>query len=183
MSWKKWNFVLHRDVGYLCIGLTILYGISGVVVNHTSHSFNPSYTIEKRKSQVSPLAAGEKPDMEYINRCLQELDVTTEFKNVAMLTPATMRIFVEGNTIDVTLATGETIEERIKRRPFLYPLNYIHLNKGKGVWTWIADVYALGLCFLALTGTLMIRRKGRGRALLLTGIGCLCPLLYLLILQ
>lgn len=179
MAWKKWNFILHRDIGYLCIGLTILYGISGLVVNHTSHSFNPSYTIEKRKSRVSPLAAGEKPDMGYINRCLQELDITAGFKSVAMLTPATMRIFVEGNTIDVSIATGETIEERVTRRPFLFALNYIHLNKGKGVWTWIADIYALGLCFLALTGVLMISKKGRRRALFLTGIGCLCPLLYL----
>ncbi|MBU0945566.1 MAG: PepSY-associated TM helix domain-containing protein [Proteobacteria bacterium] len=183
MAWKKWNFILHRDMGYLCIGLTLLYGISGLVVNHTSHAFNPSYTIETQKSQVSPLAAGKSPDMNYIQQCLQELNVTAQFKNVTMLTPETMRIFAEGYTIDVSIASGETVTERVERRPILFAINYLHLNKGKGAWTWIADIYALAICLLALTGFLMIGGTGRRRALVLTIIGFLCPLLYLLLLQ
>lgn len=183
MSWKKWNFVIHRDLGYLCIGLTLLYGISGLAVNHTSHAFNPSYTIETQKGRVTPLASGKDPDMDYVIQCLQQLNITAQFKNVAMLTPGTIRIFVEGNTIDVTVATGETVEEKVARRPVLFGINYLHLNKGKGAWTWIADVYALAICFLALTGLLMIRGRERRRALFLTTIGFLCPLLYLVFLQ
>ena len=34
MKWRKWNIIIHRDLGYLCFGLTILYVISGVAVNH-----------------------------------------------------------------------------------------------------------------------------------------------------
>lgn len=182
MAWRKWNFILHRDMGYLCIGLTLLYGISGLLVNHTSHDFNPSYTIKTQKSRVSPLAPGKSPDMNYVNQCLKELGITAQFKNVAVLTPGTIRIFVEGNTIDVAIATGETVEEKIARRPIIFGLNYLHLNKGKGTWTWIADIYALALCLLALTGVLMIRGRRRRRALFLTTIGFLCPLLYLILL-
>ena len=34
MKWRKWNKIIHRDLGYLCFGLTIIYVISGVAVNH-----------------------------------------------------------------------------------------------------------------------------------------------------
>lgn len=39
--WRRWNTILHRDVGYLITGLTIIYGIS---VNHVQ-DWNPSYQI------------------------------------------------------------------------------------------------------------------------------------------
>jgi len=29
MKWRKWNNILHRDIGYLCVGLTVVY-VSGV---------------------------------------------------------------------------------------------------------------------------------------------------------
>jgi hypothetical protein len=45
MKWRKWNIIIHRDLGYLCFGLTILYVISGVAVNHI-HEWNPTYKID-----------------------------------------------------------------------------------------------------------------------------------------
>ncbi|MBM9514465.1 PepSY-associated TM helix domain-containing protein [Desulfogranum marinum] len=179
MRWRKWNFILHRDIGYLCIGLTLIYAISGVAVNHTSHSFNPSYTIEKSAATVSKLEDGKQPDREYVNQVLAELGETGTFKNVAMLNPSTMRIFIEGNSIDVTLATGAVIQEKIARKPGLFEMNYLHLNKHKKSWTLIADIYAIALGLLAVTGLLMIRGKNKLRGILFTSAGIALPLLFL----
>lgn len=179
MNWRRWNFILHRDIGYLCVGLTLIYAISGIAVNHISNSFNPSYSIKKSRGTVSPLPAGSKPDQEFIQSLLLELGEKGTFKNAAFISPQVLRIFVDGNTLDVQLATGEVVMEKVRRKPVLFEVNYLHLNKAKGLWTWLADIYGVALCLLALTGMLMIRGKQKKRGIILTGMGFLVPLLYL----
>ena len=31
---RRWNNAIHRDLGYFFFGMTIIYSISGVVLNH-----------------------------------------------------------------------------------------------------------------------------------------------------
>lgn len=181
MRWRKWNYYIHRDLGFLCIGLTLIYAVSGVLVNHTSHDFNPNYTIEKVAAEVSPLGVGVKPDMKYVKQVLSELGETGSYKNVAMLSTEEMRIFVEGNTVDVNLISGSVMQEKIARKPVMFEINYLHLNKEKGSWTWIADIYAVALALLALTGLLMIRGKNKVRGVLLTLIGFVIPAVCLVL--
>jgi hypothetical protein len=180
MNWRKWNYLLHRDIGYLCIGLTLVYAISGVAVNHISPGFNPSYTIEKSTATVTPLADGSKPDMQFIKTVLDEVREQAAYKNAALVSPETLRIFVQDNTLDVQMLTGRVSMEKIRRKPILYEANYLHLNKAKGSWTWLADAYGIALCLLALTGLLMIRGKQKRRGIVLTTVGFLVPLVYLL---
>jgi len=40
------NRSLHRDVGYFCIGLVIIFAVSGIAVNHKD-DWNPNYRIEQ----------------------------------------------------------------------------------------------------------------------------------------
>ena len=98
-----------------------------------------------------------------------------------MLAPGQIRIFTETNTIDVELKTGKTQLEKVTKVPVLYEFNFLHLNKAKGAWTWIADIYGLALCFLAISGVLMIRGRTISRGLLLTAAGILFPAAYLFI--
>jgi len=182
MNWKKINYILHRDIGFLCIGLTLLYAISGVVVNHISHDFNPSYKIEKITSQVSPAPKGAVPDMVMVKSVLTELEEYGKFKNVAFISPDNIRIFVEGNTIDYFLSSGTVVQEKVQKRPFLYELNYLHLNKPKKSWTYAADIYAILLGFLAISGLLMIRKKTIKRGVILTAIGFIIPIGYIIFL-
>lgn len=181
MGWRRWNHILHRDVGYFCIGLTIIYAVSGIAVNHLSHDFNPSYTIEKSTKSISPLAPGKSPDRNYTEMVLHELEISEHLKNGAMLSPETIRLFTKSYTIDVNTAAGTATIESIRRRPLLYEFNFLHLNKAKGIWTWLADLYGAALALLAITGMLMIRGKSTRRGLLLTGAGIALPLFYLFI--
>ncbi len=65
----------------------------------------------------------------------------------------------------------------------LQALNYLHLNHARDAWTWIADIYAAMLLFLALSALVMLRSgnllKSRKTWLTLTGV--LLPLLFILL--
>ena len=54
MNWRRWNYILHRDIGFLCVGLTLVYAISGVAVNHVK-DWNPSYNVERVQTNIGPV--------------------------------------------------------------------------------------------------------------------------------
>jgi hypothetical protein len=62
----------------------------------------------------------------------------------------------------------------------LYEFNQLHLNAPKGLWTYIADLYALALIALSVTGMFVLRgRLGMaGRGAWLVGAGVLVPVVY-----
>ena len=178
MRWRRLIIAVHRDVGYLVAGLTVIYAVSGVAVNHVA-DWNPSYVIETTEHQVGDLPEGPAATM--AAAVLDRLHIAAKPTSVVRMGPGELRIFFEGRTLKVTLPGGRVLDETVRRRPVLFQLNFLHLNHGKGVWTAVADLYAIALLALALTGIFIIPGKkglgGRGRWLLLTGI--LLPLLYL----
>lgn len=72
MNWRKWNNILHRDIGYLTVGLTIVYAISGISVNHIEH-WNPNYEIEEVKFDIGSLNSPGEEDM--VKEVLQKLNI------------------------------------------------------------------------------------------------------------
>ena len=40
MSIRKWIRVIHRDMGYIFFGMSLIYGISGIALNHLD-DWNP----------------------------------------------------------------------------------------------------------------------------------------------
>lgn len=48
MKWRRWNNIIHRDLGYLCAGLTIVYVVSGIAVNQV-RDWNPNFKIESAR--------------------------------------------------------------------------------------------------------------------------------------
>jgi len=180
MKIRKWNNILHRDLGYLCAGLTLIYAISGVAVNHI-HDWNPNYRIERVAASADPLPQGEKPAMPYVLHVLDQIGEDGKFKNVFLPDPDTLNIFVEGNTISVTLSTGEVMQEKAVRRPGLFEMNFLHTNHPKKLWTWFADLYAVSLALLVITGLFVLKgKKGlTGRGKWLTCVGVAFPLIFL----
>ncbi|MBU0482734.1 MAG: PepSY-associated TM helix domain-containing protein [Proteobacteria bacterium] len=180
MNWRRWNNIIHRDLGYLCFGLTIVYVISGIAVNHIN-IWNPSYRIEHLKSSIKPIPAGTPLSMNTVTGILAETGETGLYKNSFRPDPETLQIFVEGNTLTVNLASGEVLQEKVKARPILRQMNFLHLNHPKKLWSWFADLYALSLGLLAVTGLFVLKgKKGiTGRGAWLTGTGILLPLLFL----
>lgn len=180
MKWRKWNNIVHRDLGYLCFGLTIIYVISGVAVNHID-IWNPSYTIERVESRLQkPLPAGPAGP-ETIAAILAELGETGQYKNSFRPDPRTIQIFTEGNTLTIDLPSGQVLQEKVSPRPVLRQLNFLHLNHPKKLWSWFADLYAICLGILAITGLFVLKgKKGlTGRGAWLTIAGIVLPVFFL----
>jgi hypothetical protein len=40
LTWRKWFRIIHRDFGYLFFGVTLVYAVSGIAINHLD-DWNP----------------------------------------------------------------------------------------------------------------------------------------------
>ena len=180
-NWRWWFHVIHRDAGYLCVGLTLIYALSGIAVNHVA-DWNPNYSIEKVRSSIGPVEHTGPVDDALARQVLARLELSPDYKTLFEPAPGQLRIIRENNhTIDVVLASGAVMHEIVTPRPVLEQANFLHLNHPKRAWTWFADAYAVALIALAITGMFLIKgKKGiTGRGMWLTGAGVALPLFFL----
>lgn len=170
---------LHRELGFVAVGLTLAYAISGVAVNHVD-SWNPNYELVSEKLTIAPVAPG--PTEAVTAAVLAQLQIDEPVKGTWRASPDHLRVILEGATYEVDLPTGEVERQTYAPRPFLYEVNFLHLNHGKGIWTWIADLFAVVLALMALTGIFLVKGRrgltGRGGVMLTAGIAL--PFAYLI---
>jgi len=179
-SVRKWIRILHRDIGYLATGLTVIYAISGVAVNHIS-DWNPNYSISNIESKINPVPDSLVENASTIPTILKSINETGKVKNSFRPDPETLKIFVEGNTVTVNVKTGSVKQEKVTSRAVIRETNFLHLNTPKKAWTYVADVFAVALAFLAISGLFMIKGKNgiTRRGAWLTSAGILLPLIFL----
>ncbi len=87
MGWRKWNRWLHRELGFLFFGMAIIYGISGIALNHgVARHWNPGI-ISRSDSYHLPGATSEK--VRWTGRSLKRLlELTGEARELqAILFP------------------------------------------------------------------------------------------------
>ena len=170
---------VHRDVGYACVGLTVVYAISGLAVNHVD-SWNPSYAIEREQVALGALDVPSPVDEGVVRDILRRLALPERWDTTFQRDPRSLRVIQPGVTLDVDLPTGRGTLERATARPVLHAANALHLNHPKRAWTWVADLFAISLAFLALSGMLILKgRQGLfGRGLWFTVGGILVPLAF-----
>jgi hypothetical protein len=169
---------LHRELGFFAVGLTLVYAISGIAVNHAHHWDSNRIHTSVTSSIEAP---GRGPTAEVVPVVLARLHLADPVKSTWRTSPEVLQVFLEGITYSVNLDTGAVLCESLARRPFFYELNFMHLNTGKGPWTGIADGYAAVLIVLAVTGVFLVKgRRGLGgRGGILMAAGFLLPVIYL----
>ena len=78
---------------------------------------------------------------------------------------------------------GTALIEHARGRFLVREFNDLHLNRPKGLWTWVADAYAGFLLLLAVTGMFVLKGKkgfaGRGKWFVLAGL--ILPVAFLIL--
>ncbi len=179
LKWRKWNKAVHRDFGYLFLGMTIIYSVSGIAINHRD-DWNPNYRIVQKDIQITPMNV--QPDKQKVLAILKKFDEAGNYKNYYFPQPDMIKIFIEDGTVLINLKTGKGLLEKTVKRPILREVNYLHYNPIK-YWTWFSDIYAGALILLGVTG-ILIPRESKSilkRGAWLTILGFIIPIIYLLI--
>ncbi len=179
-NWRRWNTAIHRDLGYFVVALTLIYAISGIAVNHV-HQWNPNYTFERTSERFEPLEITDKATI--TAQLVDALELPGPPKDAFRRTPEKIELFYDGWSVQADIAAGTATLDRPEERPILGPMNYLHLNKPKGLWTWLADLYAVSLILLVVTGAIM--RKGSkgmfGRGKWFIAAGLVVPIVFWLL--
>jgi hypothetical protein len=179
-QWRGWLRAIHRDAGYFGVGLTLVYALSGLAVNHVA-DWDPSFQqLEKTHQLAGPLA--RDPDAAS-KQVLRALDITEAPREIYAPADDAVDIVFDRRTLHVTPSTGKVVEEGQSPRFFLRAANWLHLNRGKKAWTYVADGYAMILLYLAISGLFMIPgRKGLlGRGALIAALGAALPIGYVVL--
>jgi hypothetical protein len=181
MNLAKLNRVTHRDLGYLIAGLSIIYAVSGIALNH-KYDWNPNYIIETLEFTSEVNFTRETLNKEKALEILKKVPGALEYKTYYFPAGNTLTIFVEGGSVRINIKSGQGTIERISKRPLFYQINFLHYNPGRW-WKYFSDIFCLALILVTITGLFII--KGRNgitrRGAILTAIGIVLPLLFLFI--
>ncbi|PID92200.1 MAG: hypothetical protein CSA96_04480 [Bacteroidetes bacterium] len=182
MNWRKLNRSLHRDLGYLFFGMCLVYGVSGIALNHgVSRHWDPGLIHRTARYQYPGTLQKASFGKEELQRILKLCGEEKSFKQFYFPDEEHAMLYLKGGHIEVNLADGSIHLTRIRNRPVFRELNYLHYNKPRKLWTWFSDLFALSLILLAITGIFITKGKkglkGRGAVLVLIGIAI--PLLFL----
>ena len=177
--WRPWLRAMHRDIGYVLVGLTFVYALSGLAVNHLTDwsDGDASYKTYSSTLEVGPLTGNDQAIADGLRA---RLGITETPRDVYRAAPDQLDVVFDKRSLHINPQTGHVVDEGQKPRFILRFANWLHLNRGKRAWTYVADGYAGGLIILALSGMFMIAGKRGliGRGAILVGLGIAVPVLY-----
>jgi hypothetical protein len=173
--WRAWLRAIHRDVGYLAVGLTFIYALSGLAINHIK-DWNPNFHTYEKTYTIEPIDPALDDDAA-IALALEETGVKSTPRSVYR---AGDEIHLDFDNRKITIIDDQVTEQGQQSRFFFRLANWLHYNRGKKAWTYIADIYACLLLYLACSGLFMLKgRLGlRWRGTILVALGAGVPIGY-----
>lgn len=164
-SFQQYVRALHRDLGFLTVGLIIFYALSGIVLIYRDVDFlKQEVFIEKT---IAPGLSGE------------ELAGTLRIKNLKATSQDSTTInFAQGTYSKTTGRVAYTTKQTI------YPINkFIDLHKAASQSSthWFTTLFGVILLFLAISSFWMFKSGTRQfrRGLVLSSIGIIAAVLLL----
>jgi hypothetical protein len=181
MNLSKLNRVTHRDIGYLITGLTIIYALSGIALNH-KNDWNPNYLVNTYEFTTDLNISRDSFNDEIARAILKTIPGDIVYKTSHFPSGSRLTIFIDGGFVQINTTNGRGIVERISKRPLFYQINFLHYNPGKW-WKWFSDIFCVLLILVTITGLFIVKGKNgiTRRGAVLTIIGIALPLLFLII--
>jgi len=147
---------LHRDIGFLMIGLMVIYAISGIQLYYRNLFTYSTETETTLTPNMSMTEVAFQLRMRDTRGATTEGDVTT---------------FMDGSTYNAS--TGESVTVRSQ---VIWPIdkfNDLHKRGGSGVTKAITTIGAVMFCFLAISSFWMYSTKNKNfkRGIILAIVG------------
>ena len=159
-SFNYWLRIIHRDLGYLMVGVCLVYATSGFLLNHMNGKDQAFKTVEA----VVTLKKGL--DAEGIKSEWNAAEGLPVLKRAVAIDESHIRLMLEGVIGVYNKEQGTVDYETHKKRPVIYWFNRMHYNRIQG-WNIMGDFFAFSLAFFALSGMFMVKGKnglkGRGK--------------------
>jgi hypothetical protein len=177
--WRAWLRAVHRDIGYLAVGFTLIYALSGIAMNHID-DWDPNFLATETTRKIAPIP-DELGDAEAARRVAVATGLGGKIDDLYRAGDELRLSYANGNKVTVI---GDTVTIQTRRdRPFFRIADWLHATRGKQAWKYIADAYAALLLYLAISGIFMIKgRLGlRWRGATLITVGLAAPIGYLVL--
>jgi hypothetical protein len=158
---------LHRDIGFLVIGLTIVYGLSGIVLMYRDTDFLKSE--QQIEQQLEP----------NINE--SDLGKALRMRNFEVVKTEGDVVYFQSGTYNKSTGLAQY---KTKQLPvWLDKFNKFHKTASKNLVHWAGIVYAALLLFLAISSFWMFKPKSKmfARGLAFAGIGLILAIVVLLL--
>jgi hypothetical protein len=176
--WRAWLRAVHRDIGYLAVGFTVIYALSGIAMNHIE-DWDPNFHATEITRKITPIPAD-----------LSDAEAARRIAAAAGITEAPDDVYRAGDEVRLAFrgakvtAIGEALTFQKRRDRFFFrAADWLHATRGKQAWKYIADAYAVLLLYLAISGIFMIKgRLGlRWRGASLIALGLAAPIGYIVL--
>ena len=157
MKWRNkslsyWFRVLHRDLGYLMVGVCLIYAVSGILLNHMNGK-DPAFRTTEAAVQLEKGMQAE----ELLAAWNRQEDLPP-VKRVLSIDESHHRLMLEGGVGVYDAASGCVDYEVHEKRPVVYWFNRLHYNRIQG-WNLMGDFFAVSLVFFAVSGLFMVKGK------------------------
>jgi len=137
----RWMRVLHRDIGFFVIGLTVIYCISGIMLTYRDTDFLKSES-QIEKTVDARLGANQLSRVLH----LRELQVLSEDEK---------KIHFSKGTYDKETGVVSYVSKELPL--VLKTFNNLHFVSSKDTRHWFTSLYAILLLFLALSSFWMYK--------------------------
>ncbi|QZT37389.1 PepSY-associated TM helix domain-containing protein [Halosquirtibacter xylanolyticus] len=176
INMKHWMRVIHRDLGFLMVGITVVYALSGFLLNHMNGK-DPAY-----EQIAEQLVVTKQMNRSQLEAFWNADDSYPSLRKTTQIDDEMIRLYLQGGIGVYNGKTGELEYQTSNKRPLIFWINKLHYNKLNG-WSWMGDFFAFSLIFLAISGIWMVPGKrgikGRGKWYILIGI--LIPIIYVIL--
>lgn len=157
MKIRKLLRVLHRDLGYFIVGMTIVYALSGIFLNHR-HDFNPNYKIFITDFSVDIEVKSHYADNE-IKAIVEMVNKDAVYKKHYINNEGYVKVFIANGELVFDPQTGKGTMRYLQKRPLIFSLNKLHQASIGTLWKWVSDIMAVILLFVAISGLFLLKGK------------------------
>lgn len=149
--------ILHRDIGFFVIGMTIIYSLSGILMIYRNTDFLKFDMVEQEQLST--------------NLSFDALSDSISLRRINLVRELNDTIYYNNGTYSKTTGIAQYTTKQQPR--FIQKMKSLHEASGKNSVSWFTAIYGISLLFLAISSFWMYKSKSRlfKRGLIIAGIG------------